>query len=102
MKKEKIFMFAGSIGGNVGSSGGSTGGNSSDCIIVNSLNAKDQFVYIEKIRNWRDEVLTQTSFGRVVINTYYIISPKLVNLSKKIPVVKKPVKAAAILVANLV
>lgn len=128
MKKEDLIILAGSIGGNVGSSGGSIGGNrgssggsiggsqgnsggssggnstggSSDCIIVNSLNAKDHFVYIQELRQWRDSVLTQSLMGRIIIKSYYTISPKLVKLSKKIPAIKRTVKVSAILVAKFV
>jgi len=122
MSKEKIFTFAGSIGGQTGSGGGSIGGqsgsgggsiggqtgnsnnknNNSDCIIIESLKAKDSIVYIQKLRNWRDDVLLQFALGKVLVKTYYFISPKLVKLSRRIPVIKKPVAKTAIAIANMI
>lgn len=128
MKNEEILVLAGSIGGKTSgqgksipgktagnkqipgktespsSSNGSNDGNSgsSDCIVVNVLNAKDQFVYIKELRTWRDEVLTQSIMGRVFIKTYYKCSPTIVKISKKIPVINKPLRRGVILIANIV
>lgn len=111
MNKEDVFKFAGSIGGKAGSGGGSIGGkagnyrdnrnNNSECIIVESLKSKESIVYIEKLRNWRDEVLIQYMIGRILIKAYYYVSPKLVKLSKRVPVIKRPVEKTAIAIANL-
>ena len=99
----------GSIGGSTGESGGSIGGRSSygnnsnsDCIIVESLKEKNDIVYIFKLREWRDEVLANTLLGKIIINKYYKISPKMVKVSYKIPLVKVMVRKLAIGVANLV
>lgn len=124
MNKEEILILAGSIGGKTGGSGGSIGGKtrssggsiggntagsensgsngSSDCIIVNVLNAKDQLVYIQELRQWRDKVLTKNIIGRAAIRVYYKISPKLVKVSKKMPIINIPIKKTAVFIANIV
>ncbi|MFT8313991.1 MAG: CFI-box-CTERM domain-containing protein [Clostridium sp.] len=112
--------LAGSIGGQTGSGSGSIPGSTgrgeqsiprksansnnrnSECIILESLNHKDNIIHIQRLRGWRDDVLLKSKFGSRVVKIYYYISPKLVKLSKRIPAIKMPVAVTSIAISNLI
>ena len=99
----------GSIPGGTGKHGGSISGKSSNnngngdvtCIVVDSLK-KNEITYAEILRNWRDDCLANSYIGRTFIKLYYIISPMLVKVSKKMPIINKIVRKTAIVTSNFV
>ncbi|MEG2868757.1 MAG: CFI-box-CTERM domain-containing protein [Terrisporobacter sp.] len=99
----------GSIGGNTGGSGGSipgrsehnSGNESPDCIVLDSLK-KGEIIYADILRGWRDEQLVNSCVGNVFVKGYYAVSPKLVKLAKKLPVINKIVRKTSISIAKSV
>lgn len=98
----------GSIGGNTGNSGGSISGRSShgndnevSCIVIDSLK-KNEIIYADALRSWRDENLANSYVGKSFIKTYYSTSPKLVKLAKELPIINTVVRKIAISVAKVV
>lgn len=98
----------GSIGGNTGGSGGSIPGRSShsnndntECIILDSLK-KGELIYADVLRSWRDESLSNSYIGKSFIKNYYLVSPKLVMLAEKLPIINTVVRKIALSVAKLV
>ena len=113
--KDNIF-FAGSIGGKTGSSGGSirggtgdsggsipgnSGSNNSDCIVVNSLK-KGEEIYLNTLREFRDETLCHSYLGKTMVRAYYSISPKLVKISERLPIIRVIVRKSSILIADAI
>lgn len=70
--------FSGS-GGTTGSSGSSS---SSGCYIATMAYGSYDHPQVRLLRNFRDEILAKSFFGRAFIKTYYFVSPKLVSLLK--------------------
>lgn len=99
----------GSIPGQQGKSGHSGGsipgksenGNDVTCIVVDSLK-KNEIIYVQTLRNWRDNSLVNSYVGKGFIKLYYTISPKLVKLAKKRPIINKIVRRISIATANYI
>jgi hypothetical protein len=67
---------------NTGSSSGSSSSGSSGCYIATMVYGNYDHPQVMVLREFRDEVLSKSKFGKWFIKTYYHYSPKMVEKMK--------------------
>jgi len=83
------------------SSNNSSSSNNSDCFVATAAFGTPLQPEIQVLRNWRDDTLRYTSFGRKFISNYYKFGPILANFIHKYPVFKVPVRTVVKLIIRL-
>jgi hypothetical protein len=67
---------------------------SNPCFIATAAYGSPLHADIVELREFRDEVLAQSAFGRVIIDTYYTVSPSIANVVATSVVARSVVRAA--------
>jgi len=63
--------------------------NDTRCFIATSVYGSVNHPKVIDFRNYRDTVLMQNKFGRILVKIYYFLSPKFVYLNERVPLLKK-------------
>jgi hypothetical protein len=58
------------------------------CFIATAIYGADA-AETQFLRDWRDRVLARTVAGRLSVKTYYLVSPRMVALSARFPLVAR-------------
>jgi len=75
-------------------------GSTKWCFVATACFVDENHPTVESLRNFRDEVLSGSNFGRQFIAFYYINGPKMANLVNRFSFLKKIIKPILNLMAH--